>query len=715
MPYKDSAKYAAWEASHPDRRKDRHKTTRQLRNPISPASFASTGRFIAVDGEGAYADPDLRQRYVLLSDSTNRGIWQDRGLSTSQCLDFLLGLSKCGIVVGFGLNYDIAHWLRDLQPKDFRRDADHRYVPRGRAKYGLFGERSETYWGAYKLRWIPNRFFEVWRCRQGNHDGQDGWHTSSCFRRENGPTYVRVEDVLSNFQGGFEKVVDEWLPPTAPSGLLAWGKAARVHFRIEDRPRICQYNAEENQLLVKVMEQYQKVRHQVGFRASKFYSPAVLAKELLRKNGARAYVNAARPPEVEAAQMCAFFGGRIELGRMGRTVEELYSYDLTSAYPAVIEQLPNFARGRWEEESKIRSGSRWSLYHFRWDFVTEDRLYFPFPFRTEKSSIRFPNIATGWAWGRELEAAIASTEHVNRRLTILDGWHFVPEDPEERPFAWIRETFEERARRKAAEDRSEYPLKIAMNAIYGSLAQSISFDRTRATYTDFALAGLVTSETRARLYAAASRNMASVISFNTDELYTTDGHLLPDSEIGTDLGQFKRTVWDEGIFVMPGIYQLFSGRQPGKYVDVRSLSHGAFEEWKERTTETRARGVGERSLPFSAILGAWHSRLPRLPYTLIRPRFVGARLALARGDFDSRFDWAEVLRHANLRRPSLKRGTIPESADPSQDLVDTKANSDGFVWEDESSPYRPKDWVRSSEQLLEDALDRSAERGEALL
>jgi hypothetical protein len=748
LPITDRARKRAyqreWERSHPERSADRHgdRESGQRRDPTSPASHVKTREFIAVDGEGAYAPGDTAQRYVLLSDSTGRSIWSDLGLTTKECLDFFLGLSKKGIVVGFGLGYDTTHWLRDLHPADFKEKRAN-----GRT-YGLFGRYHDVLWpdpqnGPYHIRWIPKRFFEVSKPCEKDHEHlprcppdcrivhrhektcppdcprKHRLHKIGCppdctkiHEHKTGcpPVFVHIDDVLSNFDGGFEKVVRDWLGSEEASPKLAWGKAQRSRFLLKDKRRIMAYNAEENALLVKVMQRYAQAREESGFRSSRFYSPAVLGRELLYRHHGKDYVKAPRPPVVEMRQRYAMFGAHIELGRIGRTRagELVYEYDRRSAYPYWIAKVPNFANGRWERDRKtpghtpmFRPNSPWSLYHVMWDFDPEKSLYFPLPFHTDTGAIRFPFAASGWCWASEVEVAIEAAPKLYGTVEILDAEHFIPNDPDEHPFAWIADVFAERARRKALPEgtpghAAEYPLKIAMNAVNGLLSQTICFDPDEGPpFKDLALSGLVMAGTRADLYRIAMRNMPSVISFNTDAIFSTDPDLLRPEEIGEGFGQFKREVYEEGVFAKQGVYRLRRGTLPNGEPDY----------------VIRARGVGGRALPFDRIIEGWHRHEERITYLLPKPHFVGAKQALAQNRFASRFEWEVQERSFDLRHPSDKRMSLPADSDPSLGLVNTVADYVGFMAEVESWPYKPKT-EHDPEETLNEELAWEEECGE---
>ena len=426
------------------------------------------------------------------------------------------------------------------------------------------------------------------------------------------------------------------------------------------------------------MNKYLDARTKVGFRSSKFYSPAVLSNELLRTHGMQEIINEqvvdARPEAVKDAILRAMFGGRIQTGRIGRTTHPIWFIDRVSAYPWVVSGLPNFARGHWEHDPNWRAGSRWSLYHVSFSFPS-GWLYYPFPFRSG-DRIEYPQMGKGWYWGSEVAAARASSSDPDREIRVLNAWHFVPDDPTERPLAWVEQVFGERMKFKTNHDPAEYPLKIALNAIFGSFCQSLNFDKLkRPPFNDFALAGLITSETRAAMWRIASRNLESVIGFATDGVFTTDPNLLPPDGIGSrTLGMFTLKVGRSGgMFVSSGI----------RHVD------DVWEEGKRSEIVNPARGIGGRDLPWDEIVRGWEHGDLEIPYTQGHSRFIGARQALARGKFETRFDWLKKDRTIRIRRSSDSRPEVPLSVDLSKGLGRTETESlvDGTM---ESDPYHPK-------------------------
>jgi hypothetical protein len=703
MPFENLARYREWERAHPDRREDRHSRTREERRP----SAYQLGHYVAIDGEGAYADEgSTNQRYVLLAASDgakDEPLWDENGLGTIAIFEWLLSLpEKFGpsLYVGFGLNYDVERWLGAFDKGRMRKLHSARY------------RNSGVWFGPYQVRWVRGKWVELWRCPLGSHV-----HRLGCFRKENGAAHVKVEDVLSNFQGlSFEKVVEEWLGADRASSRLHAGKERRARFLVSDRDFMERYNAEENRLLVEVMRRFWAARRDLGIRRPEHYSPAVLSKDFLRRHGAKDCL-VSRPPDVDEAERFAYFGGRIECAQVGRAHRPIWSYDINSAYPHVTANLPDLTRGEWVRDRRYRPELRWSLYRVRFDFRKTRRSFYPFPFRDAKGAVYFPPCGTTTVWDPELRAALDSGDFPRGSVEILRAWHFIPADPEARPFAWVEELYDLRREMKSSGNPQRVAiaavLKLALNAIYGSFAQQVSLDRDKVpTYQHLGYAGFITSATRAALYSLVRAvGEERVVSLATDALYVTEPmrpsvRVYVDSERTnaedpevTDAFVACDVRWDEGT---PRVVALalrsssLGDLKEERYLDMVSVQSGVYQLFKEGgTVEAHGRGWGGIQVPFDEIEQAWRERRSKIEYVL-KPRFVGSKLAIARGKFGTRFEWEPRPRTIALRDVGKKRLPLPDPArwsepeTPADRLFPTFPYGAGFTPRTESYPTRPK-------------------------
>jgi len=723
-PVKRRAKWLRYDHAHPERRRDRHRRKTVERSP-SPYRL---GRYVTLDGEGAYpdeastADPRT-QRYVLLSafnGDREETLWDDAGLHTVPIFEWLLALPQRlgpAIFVGFHLNYDVEHWLVDLDESRMRKFTTPRF------------RNSGVWFGPYQARWVRGKWFELWRCPHGAHV-----HRRGCFRSDRGAAYVRIEDVGSNFQGmNFENVVDDWLGKERASAQLHEGKSQREKFLLSDREFVERYNSEENHLLWEVMREFWEARQALKIVSPHHYSPAVLSKDFLRQHDAKSRL-APRPADVSEAELRAYFGGRIECAQIGRAHRPIDFYDINSAYPAETAKLPDMSRGRWVRDRRYRPELSWSVYKVRFDFRDVRRRFYPFPVRTHEG-VNFPPCGTTWVWAPELAAAFDCGDFPRGTVRVLKAWHFVPDDPDARPFAWVEELYERRRALKASDwdaDRAiAAVLKLGLNAIYGAFAQRVALDRTKVpTYQQMAYAGLITSGTRALLYRLVRQAEESVVAVATDGVYLTepiapkvdefllemeDGTLLPCPDLKSEFVAADLR-WDRGTpkWVALALRSSALGElKVERFGDMTSVQSGVyrvrhadgcdcgkcFDGW-----EVHGRGWGGKQVPFDKIeTEVWRQRLPTFVY-FTKPRFVGSRLAIARGKFADRYNW-ELRPHTvstcdagRKRLPLPPPSTWTDGATPADRLFPTDPYGVGFTPWTESQPSRPRQPIEPIEE-----------------
>ena len=591
---------------HKPRAGDRHRPGRpnfNRRDPNGRFQALEAGRVVAVDGEGLELGGG-RQAYAYLADSSGREIWNPAGIPTKDCLDFLLTGPPAHVVVGYGISYDVEMLLKDLPWSNWRE----------------LNAKSITVWGEYQIRYWPKKRISIW------HRDPVTRHVSR----------VVVDDVFSNFGCSFVEAVSKWLPEEDLS-VVNEGKARRGGFSVADLPYIRRYTGEELRLLREQTLSFVRARRGAGFKSCDLYSPANLAVELLRRYKCQPIAAGAAPPEVERVAYEAYFGGRIEALAYGTHEGAVVEADINSAYPFAMSRLPDFSKGSWHhvtgnEAREAVSSATWALFHVRWLFSSQAPAY-PFPWRNDVGRVFFPPEGQGWVWSPEVRAAFASPQ-IARETEIAEAW--VWNGPEEPAFPWVGEVYEERARRVAAKDPSEFALKLALNSSYGKFCQRVSATKgKRPSFHSPVLAGLITSQTRAALWSAV-RSWDGVLTFNTDAIYTTNPGSISVPE-GPGLGAWKQATYDGIQILTSGVYRLRSGRK-----------------WK-----TKGRGFGDRKVPWDDIVRGWKAgeRDIRAP---TKPRFRTHRLAARMNAPEIAGTWEPTgARRLNLRAAG-KRVDLPQ-------------------------------------------------------
>jgi hypothetical protein len=143
-------------------------------------------------------------------------------------------------------------------------------------------------------------------------------------------------------------------------------------------------------------------------------------------------------------------------------------------------------------------------------------------------------------------------------------------DCKHRPFGWVENTYKERVR--WGSDGPGLSLKLAMNACYGKLAQSIG----NAPFQSWLWAGMITAFTRSRILMTLAPDAWHVLTVATDGIQSTR-----DLRIGTDektLGSWEAKTSNGLVVVKPGLYW-----SPDDETDkFRARGIGRREAWEHR-------------------------------------------------------------------------------------------------------------------------------------
>lgn len=527
--------------------------------------------FIAVDGEGVTDATTNDHRYVLLCDSTGRSKYQARGISTRACLDFLLGLEKRrtgATVVGFGLGYDVNCWLRDLP-----RDALAELWERGQVGWQHRGRR---FW----IEWIPGKLFVV-----------------------KGPgRQVKVYDAWGFFQSSFVAAIGKWqIGQQAERDEVIARKAERADFDVAQLDDVRHYCQLECRMLVELMGRLVESLDAASLRPAAWYGPGAIAAKLLQQRVKAAHLHDGLWPEYPRdAIMRAYFGGRVELFQQGQ-LADCTTYDVRSAYPAAATRLPWLRGGEWERVDRFADHQPHGIYHVR--FRSCSQAVTPFPVRIRRA-IYYPTAGEGWYHAAEVKAAIETGHHVD----VIEGFVFLPV-VERAPFEFVDEFYTLRAQLKDRGDPAEYAYKLALNSLYGKLAQGLGFAGKTPAFQSYLWAGEITARTRGLLLRMLMRDPRRAVFAATDAVAFAGDPILPRS---VSLGGLERSHLPDLFTVQPGVY------------------HARDRDGFERA---RSRGFFVRDLDFDAMRRLWQLEGRFGQYAHTSRRFLGLGSSLPRVDW----------------------------------------------------------------------------------
>lgn len=427
--------------------------------------------FVALDGEAA------NDNYVLLASSDGRAIQTKKGLDTETCLEFLLncprgsGSGRKPIYVWFAFDYDVNMILGDLPLK-------------GENSIEELKTTNTVKWRGYRITYIRRKIFRIAR---GNRR-----HTSY--------------DIWGFFQGSFENSLGKW--GIESSALIAAGKASRSGFNRWTLARIKAYNAEELERLALLAEKLREAVAPLELPIQSWHGPAALAGAWLQKNKAKTWI-AHTPDEMEDVAKRAYFGGRIDVSGYG-IVDPVYHYDIVSAYPSAIRNLPDLTKLQWRFSGRS-TPPKDKIYvaHICWKIPKTN--WGVLPWRDKHGSILWPLEGEGWYWHHEIEAAYKKFGKSNFECM----GYFVADGQYDYPFKkLVEEAFNYRAKLKREGHPSHVAVKLVLNSLYGKFAQTVG----SARYYSPIWAGLITSKTRAQLLSAITEDVVCVM---TDSIWST--------------------------------------------------------------------------------------------------------------------------------------------------------------------------------------------------
>jgi hypothetical protein len=545
-----------------ERNRKNHRYTENAKRRGKHFSKFEKAKFLAWDGEGLQVNGT--QVYGLLANSNRDYIFNQDGLNTEDCLEFLLSdmyASDC-IHVCFGASYDVNMMLRDVPEETLRQ---------------LHKGDGYVRWGIYEMEYRARKSFSIRKCKMEFRNGR--WY--QCYDEKKGFLYERsmtLWDVFGFFQKKFVGVLEEWTKGTEFEQTylpiiddIKEGKDKRGDFLIDELETfVVPYCLNECEALRDIMHILHSYLQEANLVLARWDGAGAIAAAALKFHNVKQHIRIGEhldqepyPNEVILASEFAYFGGWIEAFLFGDIRWKIYHYDLRSAYPSATVDLPSMTMGHWEAIEignmlplqelidELKDLPSYWITHIEWN---NGPILGPCPFswRNRKGNVTRPIQGRGWQWSPEVLAAYELFP--NMKFSIDTVYYFVPDADNVHPFAFVDAAYKLRQKMKELGKGVEKVYKLYLNSIYGKLAQSLGYNEERdlkPPYHSLVYAGLITSKTRAKILYAVMQKPLSIVSIATDGIYS----LAPlDLDIGPGLGQWEYTEHESMTVVQPGFY-----------------------------------------------------------------------------------------------------------------------------------------------------------------
>lgn len=570
---------------------------------------------IGIDGEGLTGE-DSHHRYTYLAacsvDECISEASNPRGLSSEQCFEFFLAIKSAHpecLLIGFSLGYDftkILEWLPtrtiyELARPESRRGKKHP-LPRR--------------WKRYSINYLRGRL-TIARLLPGVHG--KGCSNAECLGCKRGDS-VNIWDVWGFFQGSFIDACKNWgVVSQVEYDYLKGMKNRRSTFTPAQWEEVKEYCLIECKKLASLGAALRQAHIDANIPLKSYYGAGSTASSMLSKMGVKEYMPdyEALPAELRHACACAFFGGRFEIDRYGPVTQEVYSYDIASAYPYTLTQLPCLACGSWRLvrgrglgqaiEASNAALVRYTLpctaaIRIDREACTSEHSWGPFPLRTagidriDDGNIIYPvTSGGGWVYRNEYLAGLRSWPNVSAK----EAWVYSTEC-EHRPFSELANYYS--LRLSWGKEGRGIVVKLGYNSVYGKLAQSVG---DKPPFQCFLWAGMTTSGTRAQLLELITQG--SVIMSATDGIVSLNPLRLPTPvDTGTieaakragkvELGAWEsKTIPDGIMLIRPGIAFPLKKSSDEKETKARGIGKAVLKSHRDMVLESWEKN-GARSL-----------------------------------------------------------------------------------------------------------------------
>lgn len=491
--------------------------------------------FHGFDGEGMDYDGS-HALYTLRAGELE--LYNDGKALTSQNMIPWLANLPHQTYVGFSLGYDFTMILRELATLTYK--SGNSFVKR------LLGDREdwtddEKKFGiripgipGIAIRYVPRKSLCL-----TNYYPVNGKKLNT----------VRISDTFGFFQSSFLTALSDWsIGSKEEIAAIEKGKRGRGNFNgsIEER----QYNALECVLLEKLMAKFKGACDNANMTPALWEGAGWLATRMyeLHKNPTRK--ENVLPDEIAPIADIAYYGGRFEVLRYGRIRGPIYDYDINSAYPSNMKDLPCLrpGHGYWTKTAE----GKWTLHSVSWQPREGPELRLgPLPVRLKTGTVVFPlKSAPGtrdWYWSYEITAAWPFD------FTVHDSRSYI-QTCDCKPFGWVPDQYQERLRIQQEHGKqAAVAPKLGLNSLYGKTAQRVG----ERPYFNLVYAGIITSMCRAQILRVAYYLPGSehVIMIATDGIFTS--HEIPGIETPKEkiLGGWDKTTFKDGLVIaQPGLY-----------------------------------------------------------------------------------------------------------------------------------------------------------------
>lgn len=300
------------------------------------------------------------------------------------------------------------------------------------------------------------------------------------------------------------------------------------------------------------------------FYPKQYYSVGAIAVTYVRTQIEKMPVFKEAPYEVQEMAYSAYYGGHFEIYSRGRH-EKVFHYDINSAYPDAMVNMPDFLNGTWKEIKSFEDYRKHKKYvgFYKVHTIVNETRVAPFLFRDAENLIKCPSgeFITHLT-SMELEMAL---DYYEVEIKFIYGFCFIPNNHQDNSFGKLVESmYQTRLEQKDPLQKTVY--KYLINSLYGKFAQSRP--KPRGLFSPICCS-YITGYCRAKLLEAIKDYKKDVIMLATDGIFSSKP-LDVDTSGNKVLGHWEAEYHPLFYLVMAGIYSYNTKERP----EMESKSRG---------------------------------------------------------------------------------------------------------------------------------------------
>jgi len=286
-----------------------------------------------------------------------------------------------------------------------------------------------------------------------------------------------------------------------------------------------------------------------SFYPAKWPSSGYLAEKVLTNHGIYFPKFDFVPYSIQDLAFRSYFGGRFEMIKRG-FIGKAYLYDINSAYPYAIANLPDLEDGRWTKQKSINQEAKIGFFKILCN-IPDEKYIPPFTFRVNNINIFPSGKFITYCTLAELQACKDGSLY-----RILDGYQFIPNSDIYPYREFIANLYLKRLKLKQENNPLQAPIKIILNSIYGKTGQKVN--RIMGNLFNPVIFAYITGFARAQLYDFVMKNNLEkdVVAFATDSVCVTKKLDINS----TRLGEFSFDGMGDDVYYLQNGFYRFNGK-----------------------------------------------------------------------------------------------------------------------------------------------------------